>query len=165
MWRYEQVSNRTANIATPVIHDNKVFYTSDYGTGCALLGLKAQGGEVKAEEIYFSREMMNHHGGVVLVDGYLYGYNNAILTCMEFATGKTVWRDRAVGKGTPTYADGHLYLLSEDNMAGLAEATSTGYHETGGSGLRTRVGRVGRIPWFAPASSTYEIKVLSLVMM
>lgn len=131
MWRYEPVSNRTANIATPIVHDNKVFYTSDYGTGCALLGLKAQGGEVKAEEIYFSREMMNHHGGVVLLNGYLYGFNNAILTCIEFATGKMIWRDRSVGKGTLTYADGLLYLLSENNVVGLAEASPTGYVEKG----------------------------------
>lgn len=131
MWRYEPVSNRTANITTPVVYDNKVFYTSAYGTGCALLGLKAQGGEVKAEEIYFNREMMNHHGGVVLVNGYLYGFNNAILSCIEFATGKTVWRDRSVGKGTLTYADGNLYLLSETNVVGLAEATPAGYREKG----------------------------------
>lgn len=131
MWRYQPVSNRTANITTPVVHDNKVFYTSAYGTGCALLGLKAEGGEVKAEEIYFSREMMNHHGGVVLVNGYVYGFNNAILSCIEFATGKTVWRDRSVGKGTLTFADGNLYLLSESNVVGLAEATPAGYREKG----------------------------------
>ena len=71
MWRYLPVSNSTANIATPVFSDNKVFYTSAYGTGGALLGLRAEGGEVRAQEIYFTREMENHHGGVVLVDGYL----------------------------------------------------------------------------------------------
>ena len=131
MWRYEPVSNRTANIATPIVHDNKVFYTSAYGTGCALLGLRVEGGEVKAEEIYFSREMMNHHGGVVLLNGYLYGFNNSILSCVEFATGKTVWRDRSVGKGTLTYADGLLYLLGENNVVGLADASPTGYKERG----------------------------------
>src|SRR5215471_7320538 len=131
MWRYTKVSNRTANIATPIVSDNKVFYTSDYGTGCALLGLKAQNDEVKADEIYFSKEMMNHHGGVILLDGYLYGFNNSILSCIDFATGKTVWRDRSVGKGSLTYADGHLYLLGENNVVGLADASSTGYHETG----------------------------------
>jgi outer membrane protein assembly factor BamB len=46
MWRYEKVSNRTANITTPVFYDNKVFYTSGYDTGCGLLSLKAQDGEV-----------------------------------------------------------------------------------------------------------------------
>src|SRR6202035_2092750 len=131
MWRYPRVANRTANIATPVFSENKVFYTSAYGTGGALLGLSAQGGEVSAREIYFTREMQNHHGGVVLVNGYLYGFNNSILTSLEFATGKVMWRDRSVGKGSLTYADGSLYILGEDNIVGLAEATPMGYREEG----------------------------------
>jgi outer membrane protein assembly factor BamB len=131
MWRYEKVANRTANVATPVFHDNKVFYTSNYGTGCVLLGLSAQDGAVKAEEVYFSREMVNHHGGVVLHDGHLYGFSNSILTCMNFATGSVAWKNRSVGKGSITYADGHLYLLSENNVAGLAEASPEAYRETG----------------------------------
>jgi outer membrane protein assembly factor BamB len=131
MWRYPRVANGTANITTPIFHDNKVFYTSDYGTGAALLGLKAQGGSVTAQEIYFTREMKNHHGGVVLVNGYLYGFNSSILTCVEFATGKMMWRDRSVGKGSLTYADGNLYLLSENNVVGLAAATPSGYEEKG----------------------------------
>jgi outer membrane protein assembly factor BamB len=131
LWRYERVANGTANIATPVYYDNRVFYTSAYGTGGALLGLTAQSGMVKAEEIYFTRDMQNHHGGVVLLNGHLYGYSNAILTCLEFATGKVAWKDRSVGKGCLTIADGHLFLLSENNVAGLAEATPQGYNEKG----------------------------------
>lgn len=131
MWRHPSVANNTANITTPVFQDNKVFYSSDYGTGGALLGLRAEGGEVRAQEIYFTREMQNHHGGIVLVNGYLYGYNNSILTCLEFGTGKMMWRHRSVGKGSVSYADGHLYILSEDNVAGLVEATPTGYREKG----------------------------------
>ena len=131
MWRYQPVSNRTANITTPIFHDNKVFYTTAYSTGCALLGLKADGEAVQAEEIYFSKEMMNHHGGVVLVDGYLYGFSNNILTCMEFATGKPSWKHRSVGKGSLTYADGKLYLLGESNVVGLADASPAGYQERG----------------------------------
>src|SRR5919206_4703339 len=107
MWRFQQVANGTATVATPVFADNKVFYTSNYGTGAALLGLSAQNGEVKAQQIYFTREMQNHHGGVILVDGYLYGFNNSILTCLEFATAKMMWRHRSVGKGSLTYADRH----------------------------------------------------------
>ncbi|MPZ20205.1 MAG: PQQ-binding-like beta-propeller repeat protein [Luteitalea sp.] len=146
MWRYEPVSNRVANIATPIIHDDKVFYTSAYDTGGALLGLKAENGEVRAEEVYFSRDMQNHHGGVVLVDGYLYGFSNMILTSMEFATGKTMWRDRSVGKGTLTYADGHLYLFGENNVVGLAEATPKGYNEKG----RFEVADQGLPSWSHP---------------
>jgi outer membrane protein assembly factor BamB len=146
MWRYTKVANRTANIATPIVSDNKVFYTSAYGTGAALLSLKAEGGEVKADEVYFTTEMMNHHGGVVLVKGYLYGYSNAILTCMEFNTGKVLWKDRSVGKGTVTYADGMLYLLGETNTAGLAEATPEGYREKG----RFTIEDQGRPSWAHP---------------
>ena len=131
MWKYRRVANNTANVATPIFHDNKVFYSSDYGTGAVLLGLTAQSGDVRAQEIYFTREMQNHHGGVVLVNGYLYGFNGSILTCLEFATGKLMWRHRSVGKGSLTYADGHLYLLSEDNVVGLAEASAAGYKELG----------------------------------
>ena len=102
MWRYERVANGTANIATPVFYDNKVFYTSAYGKGGALLGLGVEDGEVRAEELYFTTSLQNHHGGVVLVDGYVYGFHESILVCMEFATGEVMWRDRSVGKGSVT---------------------------------------------------------------
>jgi hypothetical protein len=48
---------------------------------------------------------------------------------MAFETGKVAWRDRAVGKGSLCAADGHLYLLSEDGVMALAEATPAGYKE------------------------------------
>jgi hypothetical protein len=89
------VPNGTANVATPIFHDNKVF-TSNYGTGAALLGLT--GRRAVSAQIYFT-EMQNHHGGLVLVDGYLW-LPQLDLTCLEFATGKAQWRDRSVGKGT-----------------------------------------------------------------
>ena len=70
--------------------------------------------------------MKNHHGGVLLVDGYLYGFNDSILTCLEFATGKLMWRDRSVGKGSVTFAEGNLYIQGENNLVGLAEASPDG---------------------------------------
>jgi outer membrane protein assembly factor BamB len=149
MWRYDRVANSTANIATPVFSENKAFFTSDYGTGGALLELSAQGGEVRAREVYFTRDMQNHHGGVVLVDGYVYGFSNAILTCLEFATGKVMWRHRSVGKGSLTYADGQLYLLGEDNVVGLAAASAAGYTEHG----RFRIADQGYPSWSHPVVS------------
>lgn len=131
MWHYTRAANDVANITTPVFFDNKVFYTSAYDTGAGLLALTPQNGEVTAKEIYFTRDMKNHHGGVVLIDGYLYGFNDSILTCLEFATGKLMWRDRSVGKGSVTYADGNLYIQGENNTFGLAEASPSGYHERG----------------------------------
>lgn len=131
MWRYDKVANRVANVATPVFFDDKVFYTSDYGTGCALLQLKAENGMVTAEEIYFSKNMKNHHGGVVLIDGFIYGFSSSILTCIDFESGILRWQNRSVGKGALTYADGHLYLLSETNLVALAEANPNMYVEKG----------------------------------
>jgi outer membrane protein assembly factor BamB len=131
MWNYERVANRTANCTTPVYADNKVFFSSAYGTGGVLLNLIPQNGEVKAQEGYFTREMMNHHGGMVLVNGYLYGFSNSILTCLEFNTGKVMWQHRSVGKGSLTYADGMLYLLGEKQLVGLAEANPKAYVEKG----------------------------------
>ena len=131
MWHYERAANNIANITTPIFFDNKVFYTSAYDTGAGLLALTPENGEVKATEIYFTREMKNHHGGVVLIGGYLYGFDDSILKCLEFATGKLMWRDRSVGKGSVTYADGNLYIQGENNEFGLAEASPSGYHERG----------------------------------
>jgi outer membrane protein assembly factor BamB len=131
MWRYERAANGTANCTTPVYADGKVFYTSAYGTGCGLVNVSRTGDALKADEVYFSRDMQNHHGGVVLVNGHLYGSSNAILTCMDFQSGQTKWRDRSVGKASLTYADGLLYILSETHVMGLAEATPSGYAERG----------------------------------
>jgi outer membrane protein assembly factor BamB len=149
MWRYTQVANNTANVATPVYADGKVFFSSSYGTGGALLSLRAQAGVVSAQEVYFTRNMQNHHGGVVLVDGHLYGFNNAILTCLEFATGAVKWRDRSVGKGSVIYADGHLYVLGEGNTVGLVEATPEAYRERGRFSIRDQ----GWPSWAHPAVS------------
>lgn len=146
MWSIANPANRTANCTTPVFSNNKVFFTSAYNTGASLIDLTASGGEVKAQEAYFSKDMMNHHGGVVLVNGYLYGFSNAILTCMEFATGKKMWAARSVGKGSVTYADGMLFLFSENNIVGLAEANPNAYVEKG----RFQVADQGWPSWAHP---------------
>lgn len=146
MFSYDRAANGTANCATPVYAENKVFFSSAYGTGGALLNLRAEGGTVKADEVYFTREMMNHHGGMVLVNGYLYGFSNSILTCLDFATGKKQWSNRSVGKGALTYADGMLYLIGENHVVGLAEANPTAYVERG----RFQIEDLGRPSWAHP---------------
>jgi len=155
MFRYPAAANGTANITTPIFHDDKAFFTSGYGTGAGLVSLSVANGSVSAQQVYFTREMKNHHGGVVLVNGYLYGYDETILTCMEFATGKRMWRDRSVGKGAVTYADGHLYLQSEGNVVGLAEASPSGYVEKG----RFNIPDKGYPSWAHPVISDGRLYV------
>lgn len=128
LWEYERPSNRTANAATPIVRANRIFISSDYGTGGGVVEIKPDN---KAEEIYFTKDMKNHHSSSVLIGDHLYGFSSSILTAMKFDTGELAWRDRSVGKGSLVYADGHLYLLSENGVVGLVEATPTGYKEKG----------------------------------
>jgi outer membrane protein assembly factor BamB len=142
LWSYDRVSNGTANIATPVVAGNRVFLSSDYGVGGALLELSPKG----AREVYFTDEMRNHHSTSVLVGDHLYGYSSSILTAMKLDNGTVAWRDRSVGKGSLIYADQRLYLYSEDGVVGLAEPTPAGYREHG----RFRI-RPGDLPtWSHP---------------
>jgi len=131
LWEYPRPSNNTANVATPVARGNRVFISSDYGTGGGLVEIKANGKDVTAREVYFTKEMRNHHSSSVLVGDYLYGFSSSILTAMRFDTGEIAWRDRSVGKGSLVYADGHLYCLSENGVVGLVEATPSAYREKG----------------------------------
>jgi len=93
--------------------------------------------------------MRNHHASSVLIGDYLYGFSDAILTAMQFDTGKVAWRDRSVGKGSVVFADDRLYLFSENGVMGLAEANPAGYREHGRFELRT-----GNLPtWSHPVVS------------
>ena len=137
LWSYDRVSNRTANIATPIVRGSHVFVSSDYGTGAALLELRASGKSIEAREVYFTREMRNHHASSVLIGDHLYGFSGAILTAMKFDSGEVAWRDRSVGKGSVIFADDRLYLFSENGVVGLAEANPASYREHGRFELRT----------------------------
>lgn len=137
LWSYDRVANRTANIATPIVRGNRVFLSSDYGTGAALLELAPDGKGLSAREVYFTREMRNHHASSVLVGDHLYGFSSAILTAMKFDTGEVAWRDRSVGKGSMIFADERLYLFSEGGVVGLAEASPAGYREHGRFTIQT----------------------------
>ena len=149
LWSYDRVANRTANIATPVVRGNRVFLSSDYGTGAALLEMVPSGGGITAREVYFTREMRNHHATSVLVGDYLYGFNSAILTAMKFDDGQVAWRSRDFPKGSLVFADERLYLYSERGDVALAEASPSGYREHGRFQLQT-----GSLPtWSHPVVS------------
>jgi len=128
LWDYSRPSNRTANVATPIVRANRVFISSDYGTGGGVVEIKPDN---KAQEIWFTKDMRNHHSSSVLIGDYLYGFSSAILTAIKFDTGEIAWRDRSVGKGSLVYADGNLYCFSENGVVGLVEATPNGYKEYG----------------------------------
>ena len=131
LWEYQRPANDVANVATPIVRANRVFISSDYGVGGGLVEIKSGSNGLHAEEIYFTREMRNHHSTSILVGDHLYGFSSAVLTAMKFDTGEVAWRDRSVGKGSLVYADGHLYCFSENGVIGLVEASPSGYREKG----------------------------------
>ncbi len=137
LWSYNKVANNTANIATPIVQGTKVFLSSDYGTGAALLDVKAAGNIAQASEVYFTREMRNHHASAVVVGDTIYGFSSSILTALDFATGEMRWRHRSVGKGSLIVAEGRLYLYGENGTVALAEASPQGYKELGRFSIET----------------------------
>jgi outer membrane protein assembly factor BamB len=152
-WSYDKVANRTANIATPVLRGNHVFLSSAYSTGAALLELTPSQGRMDAKEVYFTREMRNHHASSVLIGDHLYGFSDAILTAMKFDSGQVAWRDRSVGKGSLVFADNRLYLYSEQGVVGLAEANPSAYREHGRFQIPT-----GTLPtWSHPVVSNGKL--------
>jgi outer membrane protein assembly factor BamB len=131
LWGDDAASNGTANCSTPLAVGNHVFYASGYGAGGALLRLTPGRNTIRSQLAYKSREMVNHHGGMVLVDGHVYGTNDNALVCLDVRDGKVKWRDRSVGKGSLTYAEGHLYVVGEKGEIALVEATPEEYREKG----------------------------------
>ncbi len=110
-------ANGVAVIPTPIYHDGYVFATSGYKSGCGLLKLKknASGG-IDAEKVYANKNMINHHGGVILLSGHIYGYTDGDRgnwTCLDLMTGKNLWKNRDLDKGSLTYADGAFWCYGE----------------------------------------------------
>ncbi len=139
LWGYNRAANGTANIPTPLVSGDYVFTSTGYGAGSALVKLNAAGGGVEAEEVYFleGKELQNHHGGMVMVGDYVYlghGHNAGAPTCVEWKTGKTVWRHQhgpGSGSAAITYADGDVYFRFQDGLMALVAATPKEYEEKG----------------------------------
>lgn len=131
MWGQRESANGTANCSSPVFFNNTVFSASGYGTGGALFELQSRGGTTSSRSVWQTNKMKNHHGGMVEVDGFLYGCDEQILTCINLRTRDIAWQSRSVGKGSLTFADGHLYVRSESGPVALVEANPQRYVEKG----------------------------------
>jgi outer membrane protein assembly factor BamB len=131
LWRYDAPAYAKyggINISTPVCSDDLVFAASGYDVGGGLARIEKTADGFVAREVYFTEDMKNHHGGMILLNGFLYGANDpGILTCLEYETGKVMWRSRRAGKCSLLYADGMLYCRDENGPLTLVRATPEGF--------------------------------------
>ena len=132
LWRYAGVANQVANIPSVLVDGDFIFTSTAYDTGSALLKLSSAGNnEVKMTEVYQLKagELQNKHGGMVLVDGYIYcgdGNGSGLPICIKLADGSKAWGpQRAPGSGESsiTYADGVVVFRRQSGHIDLVEAT------------------------------------------
>ena len=136
LWGYNKAANGVANITTPVVKGDLVFFSSAYNTGSGLVKLSSDGkGGVKADEVYFldAKTFQNHHGGVVLIGDYLYGGHNqnaGIPTCIDFKTGKIMWTAKAPSGGSAAvfaYEDRLIFRYEKGAVVALVEPSPEGF--------------------------------------
>lgn len=126
-------SGNTANCPTPAAADGYVFWAAGYDKGGVCLKLEGTRDRVTARQVWTTQDMVSHHGGYIIHEGHIYGNNdNRGWSCIELASGKTVWQEKAVGKGSVCFADGMLYLFGEKGgRAGLATCSPSGLEMRG----------------------------------
>ena len=123
--RFAWKTKYEVNAAVPIVLDDKIFISSGYGTGCALVQLKP--GSLTA--LWQNKAMRNHFASCVLWQNHLYGFDESTLTCMEFATGIVKWTEASLGKGALMLADGKLIIHGEQGELAVAAADPTAYQE------------------------------------
>ncbi|MDR2231866.1 MAG: PQQ-like beta-propeller repeat protein [Tannerella sp.] len=142
LWKVDYVltgRSPAAIIPTPVFQDNFVYVTNGYGCGCIGIRLSKAGDGIKAETVYANKNMINQHGGVVLIDGNIYGYTDnpgASWVCQNLQSGEIVWskkgQEAGVGKGAVLAVSDRLLLLEEKTGAiTVIAASSDGWKSFG----------------------------------
>jgi outer membrane protein assembly factor BamB len=125
LWSHPHESFCDQNVTSPIYHEGRVFVASGHKAGARVIQLSPDHRQV--EQVWAGTRLDNCHGGVVLLDGCLYGsgcrlYNKGLL-CVEFATGKVRYQAKEIGKVSLTYAEGLLYCLDNDGEMLLVKAT------------------------------------------
>ena len=129
-WSYPWLVHHGISVPTPIyVPDDRLFVSSSYDYGGALLQINAVGDGLAVEQRWKNRAMENHYSSSVLHGNYLYGFDDSILKCIDANTGAQQWASRGPGKGSLIFADGHLIVLGGEGKLVLAEATSEEYRE------------------------------------
>jgi outer membrane protein assembly factor BamB len=130
LWEYPWTTQYGVNAGQPlVIGDRRVFISTGYGTGAAVVEVSAADGGLFAREIWRNIRMKNQFTSSVLQDGFIYGLDESILACLDAATGELKWKGGRYGYGQVLLASGHLIVLSEDGDLALVRAIPERHQE------------------------------------
>src|SRR5262249_25426663 len=120
------------NVAQPLVLDHdRVFISSGYDVGCATLQIKESDGKWTVETLWQNTAMRCKFTSPVYREGYLYGLDEGILTCLNAKDGQRRWKDGRYGHGQILRVDRHILILSEKGDLVLVEATPDGFHQLG----------------------------------
>jgi len=131
LWNVDYENQHSLNCVDAIAFNEYVFITTT-GKGCMLLKMKPSGEKLSVETVWKNDQVMdNYHGGILLHNGYIFGAGNTTHSwfCLDFLTGKQMWK--SPGLGSLTYADGMLYLYDEKGNMKLVKASSEGFEKTG----------------------------------
>jgi outer membrane protein assembly factor BamB len=133
LWSHEQVNQWSVHANTPLYSNGYLYCVSGYGCGGVMLKLSPDGTSV--EEVWRNKDLDSRMGGVVLLDGKIYGLGDKTkgLYAIDWASGKQLGYDKMNNKfGSIITADGLLYTYDESGEVMLIEPTLTGFKKTGG---------------------------------
>jgi outer membrane protein assembly factor BamB len=129
LWEYPWTTAFDINAGQPVVlGDNRVFLSSGYGTGAAVIEV-TKGDRFTVREIWRNNRMKNQFTSSVLHEGFIYGLDESILACIDPATGELRWKGGRYGYGQVMLASGHLIVLTEDGDLALVRATPERHEE------------------------------------
>jgi outer membrane protein assembly factor BamB len=130
LWEYPWTTQYDVNASQPlVVGANRVFVSTGYGTGAAVIELSPQGARFAVREVWRNTRMKNQFTSSVLEGGFIYGLDESILACVDAATGELKWKGGRYGYGQVMLASGHLIVLTEDGDLALVRATPDRHEE------------------------------------
>ncbi|MCA1558701.1 MAG: PQQ-like beta-propeller repeat protein [Acidobacteria bacterium] len=130
LWEHPWVTQFDINAAQPlVVGPDRVFISSGYGVGAAVLELARSGDAFTVREVWRNIRMKNQFTSSVLHEGFVYGLDEAILACVNVASGDLKWKGGRYGYGQVMLASGHLIVLTEDGDMVLVRATPERHEE------------------------------------
>jgi outer membrane protein assembly factor BamB len=130
LWEFPWKTSYEVNASQPLlIGDNRVFLSTGYGTGAAVIELTPEGEGFSVREVWRNIRMKNQFSSSLLHDGYIYGLDESILACLNAETGEVAWKNGRYGYGQVMLVEGHLVVLTEDGNLALVRATPERYEE------------------------------------